>query len=389
MPSPSNPRQRPFLVAAMVAVGLLALTAPATAERTQSDLVLIREDDVVAEDLYAAGNRIEVQGRIEGDLVAVAFEEILITGEVTGDVLAVASRVGVTGFVGGSLRAAAPTMTIEGEITDDVLAAGWSMTQASPSRIGRDLIVWGRRLEQAGEINRNLEGGPANLILSGRVGGNVEVSVSQLTVTSSADIGGDLAYRSERSAVIAEGATITGSAIQRHPQPPNVRLRALKLLTGVVVVVALTAVGLAVIWAWPGQALASARAVRAGLARCLASGLALAAAPLVVAMTAVVLLGLAPASAGLPLLAVLAPLAVAASGVAATGAIVASVPVAIAIGWRLLPGKSSFTRYLTGMGVLVVVSLIPWAGGPLILLAAMLGLGGWLRGGVLSLQPQP
>jgi hypothetical protein len=41
------------------------------------------------------------------------------------------------------------------------------------------------------------------------------------------------------------------------------------------------------------------------------------------------------------------------------------------------------------MGVLVVVSLIPWAGGPLILLAAMLGLGGWLRGGVLSLQPQP
>jgi hypothetical protein len=91
-----------------VAVGLLLLIPIAAAARlTQSDLVLVRADDVVTEDLYAAGNRITIEGRVEGDLIAAAFEDVLISGEVTGDVTVVAGRVTITGTVGGSVRVAA------------------------------------------------------------------------------------------------------------------------------------------------------------------------------------------------------------------------------------------------------------------------------------------
>ncbi len=99
-------RSRHRLLAAVVVL-LLLIPVAAAARLTQSDLVLVRADDVVTEDLYAAGNRISIEGRIEGDLIAAAFEEVVISGEVTGDVTVVAGRVTITGTVGGSVRVAA------------------------------------------------------------------------------------------------------------------------------------------------------------------------------------------------------------------------------------------------------------------------------------------
>ncbi|MGH9194113.1 MAG: polymer-forming cytoskeletal protein, partial [Acidimicrobiia bacterium] len=93
-----------LLIAALFLLMLLPL--PAHAELTQSDLVLVQADDVITEDLYAAGNRVQVDGRVEGDLYAAAFSEVKITGEVTGDVVVVASRLVISGRVGGSVRVA-------------------------------------------------------------------------------------------------------------------------------------------------------------------------------------------------------------------------------------------------------------------------------------------
>ena len=104
-----------------MAIGFLLLIPIAAGARlTQSDLVLVRADDVVTEDLYAAGNRITVEGRIEGDLIAAAFEDILISGEVTGDVTVVAGRVTITGTVGGSVRVAAGRVRVGGSVAEDV-----------------------------------------------------------------------------------------------------------------------------------------------------------------------------------------------------------------------------------------------------------------------------
>ena len=125
--------------------GLLVLIPIAAAARlTQSDLVLVRADDVVTEDLYAAGNRITIEGRIEGDLIAAAFEEVLISGEVTGDVTVVAGRVTITGTVGGSVRVAAGLVQIGGSIAEDLAVASWETVVDPTGTIGRDLINWGR-----------------------------------------------------------------------------------------------------------------------------------------------------------------------------------------------------------------------------------------------------
>ena len=73
------------------------------AETIESGTVLIREGDVVAEDLYVAANRVQIDGLVEGDLTVAAFGAVVIGGEVEGSVTVLASRVEVTGTVGGSV----------------------------------------------------------------------------------------------------------------------------------------------------------------------------------------------------------------------------------------------------------------------------------------------
>jgi hypothetical protein len=109
---------------------------PARAERTQSDLVIVRAGDVIGEDLYAAASRVVVEGRIEGDLYAVAFNDVTISGEVTGDVVVAASRLELTGVVGGSVRAVSPLVSL----ADDRWC--WRGTRASPPGRRWDATSW-------------------------------------------------------------------------------------------------------------------------------------------------------------------------------------------------------------------------------------------------------
>ncbi|MEX0699791.1 MAG: polymer-forming cytoskeletal protein, partial [Acidimicrobiia bacterium] len=132
MPSRSK---RLVLVLGLVVFGLSPTLA--RAEVTQSDFVLVRPEDTITEDLYVAGNTVRVEGRIEGDLYAVAFNEIVVSGVVTGDIVAVGGRVEVSGSVEGSLRAAAGRIVISGSVGDDVLVASWSAEVTSAGSIGR------------------------------------------------------------------------------------------------------------------------------------------------------------------------------------------------------------------------------------------------------------
>ena len=129
-------RSRRRLLVAVARLLVLSIPIAAAARLTQSDLVLVRADDVVTEDLYAAGNRITIEGRIEGDLIAAAFEEVVISGEVTGDVTVVAGRVTITGTVGGSVRVAAGRVEVGGSIAED-LAVVLMGNGGRPQRVDR------------------------------------------------------------------------------------------------------------------------------------------------------------------------------------------------------------------------------------------------------------
>lgn len=363
---------------ALVAVGSLVwLALPAQAERTQSDLVIVRPDDVIGEDLYAAGNAIRIEGRIEGDLYAVAFNDVTITGVVTGDVVAVAGRVEVSGQVGGSLRTLAPEVVVDGSVADDVLAAAWRTRVGRGGDVGRDLLNWSVRAAMEGAVGRNLEGQMRSMDLVGEIGGAVQVVVDRLVVAGTARVGGDLVYESGREAEIGS-AEIEGNVIRRTALPPNVRLRGLRLLTYVLAFFSVTALGLLVSWAWPARV---EEAVGAGreLVASWVTGLAVMVAPLLAGGVVALLVGLSPPEAGVPLALVLAPVVLGLVGVTFILGLLGIIPVSGLVGRRLLKKRSVAAAFLVGWVILAILLALPIVGWLVWVAAVPLGIGAWLR----------
>jgi cytoskeletal protein CcmA (bactofilin family) len=343
-----------------VAVGLLLLTPIAASARlTQSDLVLVRADDVVTEDLYAAGNRITIEGRIEGDLIAAAFEEVLISGEVTGDVTVVAGRVTVTGTVGGSVRVAAGLVQVGGAIAEDLAVASWETVVDPTGTIGRDLINWGRIGQVAGMVNRDLTGRFSRLALDGEVGGAVDINVGTLAVGPGAEVDGDVAYRSTKEAEVNSSA-IGGSVIQRTPLPPNIQVRALQLLTVLLVMFILTAAGLLSASAWPEQFESTMAAAGRGW-RTWLSGLGVLVSPLLAAGVLGFILGVAPSAAAVPLVIVLLPVVLGLGGLVLMASLFGVIPAAGAVGRVITRRRASPpAAVLVGMFLVGIVVLIPF-----------------------------
>jgi hypothetical protein len=294
------------------------------------------------------------------------------------------SRVVVSGVVGGSIRVAAGTVVIEGSVGDDAFLAAWETTSTPESQIGRDLLVWGRRARHQGEAARSLRGRLSSLELSGKVGESVDISVNRLEVGAAAVIGGDLGYRSKRAASIDPAAVIGGSVIPRRPTVPNIRLRALEVLSAILILLGLQSIGLIAIWVRPLRAQQAVAAVTGGWLRCLGTGWLTLAAPAAFIGASALLVGSVPPAAGLPLVLILAPLAIAILGLVVAGSMLAPVPVAAMLGFRLAPKRSIFAAYLIGTLVMALLGLVPMAAWFLLVIALPTGIGGWLRSGSVA-----
>ncbi len=366
------------LVSAAAAICLLVSgPLPAAAERIQSNVVLVREGQTISEDLYAAGDVIVVSGLIEGDLVAVAYTEIRIEGEVRGSVFALASRVVIDGAVGGSVRVAAPDVEINGTVGDDVFVGAIDVMIGSEAEIGRDALVWGNDASLSGRVGRNIEGQFRHGTVAATVDGDVDITVSNLSVAPTAEIAGDLVYVGDEGATISDDAEIGGSVIAKSQLPPNVRIRALRLLVRVLAGLGAVALGLALIWSMPDRSMRAARGVFDRPLVALAWGLGLASIPVAMALIVGLFVSLSPASTGLPLLLVFAPLVIGAFALLTMGLLSAPVPIGAAIGRRIGPARSIYAWFVMGATVLAAASLLPVLGPVILAVGSLLGLGGW------------
>jgi cytoskeletal protein CcmA (bactofilin family) len=358
----------------------LFLTAPPAqaAETASSELVIIREGDSVQGDLYATGVRVLIEGKVDGDLVALAAEDVTISGEVTGSVLALAPQVEVTGVIGGSLRVSANDLSVSGSIGGDLVAAVVSADLDAASSVGGDALVWAFQVEAAGSIGADLSGTQRRLDIEGSVGGDVDVSVGQLTVTGPLQVTGDLGYRSGNEAEGLDQVTVGGVVAPKSPLPPNIRVRALGLLARILTVLSLTMAAVLVAWLWPERIGRARSLVRSRGAKAWGLGALVMGSPLLLAGLAALLAGLVPASASLPLLAIFIPLVMVTAGVVLVLSLVAGVPAVLALG-EALPGSFGvFGSILLGSLIVAIVWFIPLIGWLVPLLVLPLGLGGWM-----------
>jgi cytoskeletal protein CcmA (bactofilin family) len=171
----------------------------------------------IDDDVYVAGDGIVVSGDVTGDVFA-AGRNVRLSGSAGQSFFAGAQRITISGRVGNSARVAGQDLVVSGEVGKDLLGAGQSVTIEEGGTVGRDVWFGGQTLEVAGNVARDVRGGPADLTISGTVGGNVEVEGNNVTLTESARIAGDLIYTSKNEANIADGAVVSGEVIRRQPK---------------------------------------------------------------------------------------------------------------------------------------------------------------------------
>lgn len=369
------------LVAAFLAVGPVAVAQ--AAETASSDVLIIRDDVVIDDDLYATGNRILIEGTVEGDLIAFAAEEIEISGTVEGSVYALAPTVVHSGSIGGSLRASAGDVRIEGNVDHDVVAAVVSLVLESDSTVGGDVLVWSITARLEGSIGEDLEATVGTMSLEGEIAGDANVTLRSLEVTGPLVVGGDFSYRSEAEADGLDQVEAGGVVVHETPLPPNIRVRAVGLLGRILIALLLTATSVLVAWGWPKRADRADEKARTKPFRAWGMGALAVFSPIVLAGAAGVLVALAPGAA-LPLLAVLGPLVLALAGLILALSLVAGVPAVLRLG-RLLPGDFGIAgSVLAGSALASLVWLLPLVGWLVPLTVLPLGLGAWvlsLRGG--------
>jgi hypothetical protein len=202
-------------VAAAALLGLLAPAAALAADPRFCDDVSVGPTERVADDVYAFGQAVTIEGTVDGSVFALGGS-IRVAGLVTGNLVLAGAGVDVPGEVRGSVRAAGLTIDLAGPIGPDLLAAGARRVDLAPSgRVGRDGLVAARgRARVAGPVARDLLAAADDLVVAAPIGGRVLADVGTLKLTDRARVGGDLRYTSASEASIAAA----GSSFD-HPFP--------------------------------------------------------------------------------------------------------------------------------------------------------------------------
>ena len=377
---------------ALAIISLLSVARPAQAmerplilaDRAAAATVLVREGDVVDEDLYAGGNNVLIEGTVEGDLVVAAFRSLEIKGTVEGDVVGYSPLVVVTGTVGGSLRVAADVVRVEGAVGVDLFTGARSTVVTG--KVGRYIQAWTLSLDVRGTVGRDILGRVFDgARLGGTVGRDVEITVRDLEVLPGARIEGGLGYRSEREADIAADVEVGRAITRRDPVTPNVRVQAIFTLTGVLVFLAVAGLGFLLFWLTPRTLRMAVDRTQSRTFLALGVGLLVLVVPLALLVIIVVLVVDSSPELALPTAIIGLPIGVLLVGLLLFGLLVSPVPVLTVLGTRLTKGRrSALFGYLIGLLVWGLLLAIPTVRVFVTALMALLGLGAWTLGMVAA-----
>ena len=207
------------LAITLVAVLLtFSISAPVLAADLRSgDTVTVASGEVVDDDLYIAGNTITIDGTVNGDLWAVG-NTITINGEVKGSIVAAGQTVSINGNVDHAARLAGETVNVSGDVSGDLIAFASAVSIADKAKIGGDFLFGAGNVRIDGLVDGNIKGGGGEVTITNGVGGDIELTVDNLTVASTADIGGNITYTSENEADIQSGAKLAGATTHNVPE---------------------------------------------------------------------------------------------------------------------------------------------------------------------------
>lgn len=203
-----HPRTFPipvFLLALLLGCPLAARSADLRVGRR----VVIPAGEALSENVYAAGSEVVVAGDLEGDLVC-AGGDVFLTGTVSEDVVAAGGDLHLTGEIGRDVRVVGGRVILSGRVGGDVLVTGGQVHILPDTTIERDLVVAGGEVLIESAVQGSVRAAGGDVTLNGALAGPVRVRARSLRIGEQARLGGELTYFAPREAVIDPAAQIEG-----------------------------------------------------------------------------------------------------------------------------------------------------------------------------------
>jgi hypothetical protein len=189
----------------------LVLGSPATAAVFRAGRsVVIPAGETVHDDLYVAGQHVEILGTVTGDVVA-AGRELVIGGYVGGSAMAAGRVLRLQGHVAGSVRGAGERIECEGMVGRDALVACNTFRLSPGARVVQDAAVAASSARFDGPVGRNLWLGGAEFDLADSVGGSVRADARALRLEGGAVVAGDLQVESRGTLVRDPSSQVLGT----------------------------------------------------------------------------------------------------------------------------------------------------------------------------------
>lgn len=360
---------------AVSAISLLLTAAPESEAfelRRDDQRIVIAADEVIDDTLIAASEDIVINGTVTGDLFVMA-ESVRIRGSVGGLVVVMGESVQLEGTFTGSVISMAEMLDLRGaSLAASFYGAAENLRVHDDVEIGGNSIAIGEEVEFHGNVGRDLVAAAGRATLYGNVGGNLRGYGATMELTDSARIGGDLTLRTktEDSAIIDPSATIGGATnLSVWPEEPNRYATADFYLGKVLQILAAFLTGLVLLRLLPALGRGELAGGSEALVTAAIGVLILIATPVLAVVAMITLIG--------------APIGLMTFALWLATLYAAGIVIACYIGRLILPNRESPTLpLLLGLTLLVVVTNVPFIGGPVQLVAGILGLGmigQWLR----------
>jgi hypothetical protein len=152
---------------------------------------IIGHNQTIRGDLYFGGDTLEVDGRITGDLTVFA-SRVIINGKVEGSLLGVVTdKIIIRGEIGGDLRILAAQAELAGKVGKSLSALVLQLSAKKDSVVETGILGYFGQVKLAGAIHGPVEMNVhSQAVIGGKISGNLTSKGAALTWLPPVEIGG-------------------------------------------------------------------------------------------------------------------------------------------------------------------------------------------------------
>ena len=183
---------------------------------------LLPSGEVIDADFLRAGNIIQIDGEIKGD-VFLAGGLVTVNGKIDGDLFVFGGKVNINGEIGNSVRVLGGDVIVNGPVGKNVLLLCGNCSVTRQTTIGGSLITAGGNLEMAApRVGRGFRFFGSRLFLNSEIANEAFVVAQQeFLLGPKASVSGNLKYTGNFEAILEPGATVGGNISYQKSQEEN------------------------------------------------------------------------------------------------------------------------------------------------------------------------